>query len=274
MSKVLIIDKSIFHGTKVDTLKKLAKNHQLILPYIMYVECVISESETRGASKDPLKLVSKFLDVVKSGAYAGKSPAGILEEEKAKNAAISSIIDEKETELMRKGTIDKNIDIKKISSDNQKALEPTIRFVQKWAEELHKNICKKRLQKKFVEEAQEDLVKRLKKMLFCVDKQKKDIIKKFLSDEGCYFKTDRWSWQLLRLCLTWGIELASKRNQSGPSFENRDISNDIYDMYYVACLFKADGLITGDERLVKPLAKTAFPEKNIFSAAVDVSDKL
>lgn len=66
------------------------------------------------------------------------------------------------------------------------------------------------------------------------------------------------------------IDWACRRNYSGPSIEIQDISNDIYDMEYVAYLSKADGILTQDKTLVIPLAKAAFPEKDVFSCIEDV----
>ena len=76
---------------------------------------------------------------------------------------------------------------------------------------------------------------------------------------------------MLRLCLAWGTELASKRNQSGSSFDNySDLSNDIYDIYYISHLSQAIGLLTRDLNLVEPLAIAAFPDKDIFRSIEDV----
>ena len=77
---------------------------------------------------------------------------------------------------------------------------------------------------------------------------------------------------MLRLSLAWGTELASKRNKSGPSFENYDISNDIFDIHYVSHLSQADGLVAGDKDLVLPLALAAFPDKDVFGSIDDVPD--
>jgi len=37
-------------------------------------------------------------------------------------------------------------------------------------------------------------------------------------------------------------------------------------MEYVASLSRADGLLTGDKKLVEPLVRAAFPEKDVFSS--------
>ena len=75
---------------------------------------------------------------------------------------------------------------------------------------------------------------------------------------------------MVSLCLSWGTEMAIKRNKSGISFESYDISNDIFDIYYVSHLSQANGLIAGDKKLVRPLAIAAFPEKDVFGSIEDV----
>ena len=75
---------------------------------------------------------------------------------------------------------------------------------------------------------------------------------------------------MLRLSIAWGIELASKRNKSGPDFEKRDLTNDVFDLEYVSYLLHADGLITCDKKLVQPLAIVAFPDKDVFGSTDDV----
>jgi hypothetical protein len=76
---------------------------------------------------------------------------------------------------------------------------------------------------------------------------------------------------MLRLSLVWGTELASKRNKSGPSFENHpDISNDVFDIQCVSYLSQAAGLVAGDKRLVRPLAMAAFAERDVFDSIADV----
>lgn len=77
---------------------------------------------------------------------------------------------------------------------------------------------------------------------------------------------------MVRLWCAYEIESACKRNYSGPSFENRDISSDFHDMEYVAYLSRADGILTGDTKLVQPLAEAAFPDKDIFSDPKEVPE--
>jgi hypothetical protein len=82
--------------------------------------------------------------------------------------------------------------------------------------------------------------------------------------------SDWYTWHMALLLWTWVMEWGCIRSKSGPSFEDKDISNDLYDIEYVAYLSRADGLLTRDYNLVKPLAKAAFREKDLFSCIEDV----
>ena len=209
---------------------------------------------------------------MKNGAYAGKSPGKIVKEERSRNAAIESLIDMEETQTMREGILDKEPDLEKVRKECYKAFKPITDSVEQLANQYYKNIVKKDLEKSFREEVDEgDDVGRLAKWLHNIDGMKNDTLDHFLGNGSNAMLADRWEWQLLRLSLAWALELASKRNNSGPSFENYDISNDIFDIYYVSHLSQADGLVAGDKRLVRPLAMAAFPSKDVFGSIDDVS---
>ena len=107
------------------------------------------------------------------------------------------------------------------------------------------------------------------------DRMRDEILKSQFSAISGYVtdKNNQWfSWQLLRLFFAWAIEWASKRHQSGPSFKEYDISNDFYDMEYVACLNNADGILTSDKKLTIPLTKAAFPDKDVILSIDGILD--
>jgi hypothetical protein len=272
MNKLLILDKSVFHGTARSKLVRFVKCHRVILPYALCVECAISQKGNPPKdSKDPMRLTQKLLEVVKNGADAGKSPSRIVEEERSRNAAIESLIDMEETQFMREGRLDEEADLEEAREKCDKAFKPITDIVGQWADEYHKNIRKKKLEKDFREEVDEsNLLVRLGKWLQFIDIAKDDILETYYSNGSNAMSADRWEWQMLRLSLAWGTELASKRNKSGPDFGNYDISNDIYDIYYVSHLSQADGLVAGDKDLVRPLAMAAFPDKDVFCSIYDV----
>ena len=172
---------------------------------------------------------------------------------------------------MREGILDEKPDLEKVREECEKAFKPTVDFVKEWAEQYHKNMKKKNLEKGFREEVDErDLVGRLERWLWAVDDKKNDILDHLLGSGSNGMSADRWEWQMLRLSLAWGTELASKRNKTGSSFKNYGISNDIFDIFYVSHLSQADGLVTGDKKLEQPLATAAFPKKDVFNSIYDV----
>jgi len=276
MNKLLILDKSAFQGTALSKLVRFVKCHGVILPHALCVECAVSQKGNPPKdSKDPKMLVQKLLDVVKNGGYAGKSPGKIVKEERLRKAAIESLVDIEETQIMREGILDEEIDLEKIREDCDNAFKPITDFVESWADGYYKSIGKKQLEKDFREEVDEsDLVGRLRKWLQYIDRAKDDLLNKLLGNGSDAMSADRWEWQLLRLNLAWGTELASKRNKSGPSFENYDeISNDVFDIHYVSHLSQVDGMVAGDKRLVQPLTIAAFPEKDVFDSIDDVPER-
>ena len=275
MNKLLILDKSVFHGTVCSELIRFVKCHRVILPHVLCVECAISQKgDPPKNSKDPIRLMQKLLDVVRNGAYAGKSPCKIVKEERSRNAAIESLVDVEETQNMREGILDENPDLEKVREECDRAFKTMIDFVKEWMDKYHENILKKELDKDFREEVDEnDLVGRLTRWLQAIDEQKSENLDHFLGSGKNVMKANRWEWQLLRLCLAWGTELACMRNKSGSCFDNyKELSNDIFDIHYVSHLLQADGLITSDKRLVQPLAKAAFPGKDVFDSIGDVPD--
>ncbi|MGB2807011.1 MAG: hypothetical protein WBC22_04695 [Sedimentisphaerales bacterium] len=272
MNKLLILDKSVFQGVACSELVRFVKCHHIILPHALCVECAISHKGNPSKdSKDPMRLVQKLLDVVKNGAYVGKAPGKIVEEERSINAAIETLVDMEESQTMGEGILDEESDLEKVREECYKAFKPITDSVERWADQYHKNIRKRKLEKAFREEVDEDdLVGRLGKWLQSIDGAKDDLSNQLLGNGSNSMSADRWEWQMLRLSRAWGIELASKRNKSGPSFENYDISNDIFDIFYVSHLAQADGLVAGDKRLVLPLAMAAFPSKDVFGSINDV----
>jgi len=71
------------------------------------------------------------------------------------------------------------------------------------------------------------------------------------------------TWQYTRLWFAYCCEWSHKKSLPD-SCEKRDISNDFYDIEPVLYLSRAGGLLTNDTKLQVPLAKAAFPEKDMF----------
>ena len=267
MPKLLVIDKSIFHGLYDEKLCVFVKDYNVVLPHALAVECLMSENQKTG--KNPVVLLSRFNEAIKAGAKMGYSSAKLFQSEKITLCPAKSVIDESSTEQLRDDTPNICADfIKQEAEYYRKSFEPIINSLLKLAETVYKNLCKNDLSKDFREEVEEqDIAGRLKKWIHGTNQQMKAILKCCFSEQiSSHAETNWFTWQWSRLAFAWALEWACKRNQSGPSFENHDISNDFYDIIYVAYLSRADGLLTNDQDLVAPLAKAAFPKKDIFSS--------
>jgi hypothetical protein len=271
------MDKNIFQGISTERLIKFVKNYKVILPNTLGVECVISDDEGgKKPSKNPSKLLEKLCILIKNGAYSGRSIGSMINQERDTQKPNDCIIDYPNTKLARRANV--NFDtllIKNEAEKAKKAFQPMIDFCKTIAIAHYENLVKKNLQKSFIEECdQSNLEKRLKKWIQATDKLREQILKGQLASLSFYIteKNDKWlNWQLLRIYLAWAIEWASTRNQSGPSFRG-NIENDFYDMEYVVYLNNADGILTNDKHLVIPLAKVAFPEKDVFTSIEEVTE--
>jgi hypothetical protein len=106
-----------------------------------------------------------------------------------------------------------------------------------------------------------------------IDTLRAKILTHFVPEFANYLHSDWVTWHLLRLFQAWGIELSCRSTTSNLSTVLRDISNDFWDIEYVVSLSRADGILTKDEKLVIPLAKAAFPEKDVFKSLDEVPDE-
>ena len=210
--------------------------------------------------------------IIKIGAKLGHSSADLFRAEKETLCPAKSLVDEDSTKKARECALKIDVDfIMKEAELCRRTFEPQINFLSQIGKTYFKNIEKKGLCSNFRDEfEQNDLIGRFRKWLEVVDRMKNEILEHGFSDIARYIEMDWYTWQMVRLFWAWGIEWACRRNYSGQSFEDRDISNDIYDIEYVAYLSHADGILTRDERLVQPLTKAAFPEKEVFVCIEDV----
>ncbi|HSW00682.1 MAG TPA: hypothetical protein VLI39_10950 [Sedimentisphaerales bacterium] len=80
------------------------------------------------------------------------------------------------------------------------------------------------------------------------------------------------SWQHVRLTTVLFLEYSFLRKGHGGGTEQESAEHDLYDVQYVVLLTRADGIITRDKKLVEPLARAAFSEKDVFSSLEEVPD--
>jgi hypothetical protein len=277
MAKFLIIDKNIFQGTTISQLINFVKIHNVVLPHALIVECIISDDEGgKKPPKNPADLLNRFTELIKAGANIGFSPFSLTRKESESKKPIDCIIDYQGSKIIRNSAINFNREMFKNEAEKaSQAFEPLINYCLGVAEKLYSNLIKNDNLSKAFRQNQNCFSNRLKLWIETTDKMRDEILQSQISAISGYVtdENNQWfSWQLLRLFFAWAIEWASKRHQSGPSFEKYDISNDFYDMEYVALLCKADGLVSNDKNLIVPLVTTAFSDKTVFASIDRVSD--
>ncbi len=267
MPKLLVVDKSVFHSLCCckEKLCAFVKDYNVILPNALAIECLISEKQTADKDdKNPVKLVQQFDAAIKAGAKYGYSSYKIFQTEKKTLRPVKSIVDENTTQQFRNGNPNTEISfVKQEAKFCRELFEPIIQNILKISRILYDNLCK---QDDLSEKLRKNTnrTRRFQKWIQDTDQNIKNIVSRLLSKQIGSNADESWfTWQMTRLWFAYCIEWTFKKNLTG-SAEKKDISNDLYDLEYVTYLSRADGLLTNDKKLQVPLAKAAFPKKEVF----------
>jgi len=270
-SKQIVIDKDLFQGTPRDKLYSFAQNHFLVLSQILYGEIITD-------SKNYERLLKRFRETILSGAYFCRSTRSMIKREGQSSQPYGFLSDLEETSDMRlhlrrgnrfimrdeKEAAERNMDSARVLLNNctvviQKLLLDTIT-------EADRNRVK-------LEGSKED------RLRFWVDKA--DVLdvhvvaasafKNLVKSANRFSLSREWvSWQYIRLSTVLYLEYTFLRKGSGREKELVHAEHDLHDIEYVVLLNRADALLTGDKHFVKPLAKAAFPDKDVFSSLDEV----
>jgi len=265
LPKLLVIDKSVFH-TFYDCDEKLCqfvKKYNVVLPHTLAIECVISE---KNQGKEPDILLRGLDKAIKAGANIGYQSAELLKEEKTTLEPIDTIINETYTKQLRNSILEINLDlIKKLATSYMFVTKRKIDELLGRAERLYKDISQNeeftKLSRKLTntKERYPTWIQIMDYNNLVKNSLKTDFTEKISSHANANW----YSWQYNRLCYAYLLDWCHKKSLRGACVK-RDISNDFYDIEPVLYLLRADGLLTNDIKLEIPLAKSAFPEKDVF----------
>lgn len=272
--KIVIIDKDMFRGSSTIQLVQFVQNHFLILSEVLLYECATDEDSHQ-------ELLKRFKTVMLAGAYTCPNswriinreaytlqPYGFLadlnetsrirsEFEKYRNVSISDSIGHIYQEATNSART--LLDLAKSAST---AIASKIPEVDRKARKLEGN-------------------KSYRFQLWLDNAQNYGIHKLAIEKAGHltrlpdkYCLSEKWvTWQYFRLISALTFEYAFLRKGKGGNAELIRTEHDLQDIEYVLFLSRADGLLTKDRKLVKPLAKAAFPEKDVFSSLDEVPDE-
>ena len=266
-SKLLIVSKTIFHTLNNcdEMLCSFVKNYNVVLPYTLAIECVISEPGKKP-DKEPEKLIRGLYKSIQAGAKIGYQSPELLSIEMDTQGPIESVINEARTQQYKNSAPEIYKDrIIQATNSYKDVTQRKIDELLERAKRLYKVISKdEEFMKLFDklrrrEERYQMWVQIMDHKNFVKNVVKKDFTEKISSRAD----TNWYTWQLTRLwcayCLDW-----SYKKSLPCSCEKKDISNDFYDIEPVLYLLRADGLLTNDQKLEIPLAKAAYPQKIVF----------
>jgi hypothetical protein len=277
MKKIIVIDKSVLQGTPTQKLKQFVNNHFLILPEVLYYECLTT-------TKNRKELLQRFISVVLSGGYVCPYFIEIVRREANSLVPFGFLVDldnaDEYRSVFRKGAY------LCTQKDVQEAHGNQMDLAQKlidWAGDLanktgteEPGFASKIRQ---IVSSNRNCSKRYEAFAHAVDSEMNihkatkrlwptitDHFEKFCISGGWF------SWHFTRLLCIYLHELWRSRQESG-FIGKETVEHNIQDIGYVVLLCRSDALLTRDKKLVRPLAKAAFPEKDIFPNIDQVPDE-
>lgn len=271
--KQIIIDKDAFVGIKFDDLCDFAKNHSLILPDVLCYEC------HTDFSVEQRRTLKHCEQLIQHGAYYCSCSTGFLRSEGSSLEQYPWFLpDLKVTQLIRNGASGTGV------VDATRIFEARSGVARKIFVDAINRVCKrvpsesqdslKKIQSQKIEDRFEQFLNHIdaKKDQMC-DFVLRSMSEGWVKDPDRFCLSDKWvSWQYFRLVRLIAMEYSCRGLSSGaPS--KKQAEHDYQDMEYVLLLSRADGLLTRDKKLVIPLAKAAFPDKDVFSDLDEVPDE-
>ena len=272
--KQIIVDKDAFIGIGISKLCDFAKHHLVLAcdtllyecataskqePRVMlghykrfiksgayYCSCSVTYLQSEGENSEPYTWFLPDLDATKQIRTGEARPEDLLDPARTQEVFQSRCKVAKAILLDLSAKLKKRIDLENPDVGEKIKALPSDRFA--------------RFRKLFERVDTHDLHQ------MCVDSQRDEWIR----DKEKFCLSPEWmSWQHIRLINVIARNYYYLR-QMGGAPGNETSEHDYQDMEYVLLLSRADGLLTRDEKLVKPLAKAAFPDKDVFSSLDEV----
>jgi len=271
----LIIDKDVFRGTSTSKLEEFVQNIFLILPDVLYYECVTADERRE-------ELLDRFRKVILAGGCICPSRNTIIQKEAENLSPYGPLVDIQEIPAVRQtfqenrrpyNSKDVEAAYKNELEMAQMIMDSADNFTEKLASEQPKLLTDIRK----CDNSKGGSLERLVKRAEFVDSQdihsaSKKLLKGITKFPEKYCLSDDWvSWHFLRLILILSMERTFLRHK-GDTSGIIPVEHDIQDLIYVLLLSRADGLLTRDDGC-KCLAKAAFPQKDVFSSLNEVPEE-
>ncbi len=273
--KQIVLDKSAFLGISLERLCDFANSHFLLLSDTLLHECATA---TRQA---PEHVLCRYGDIVKAGAYYCSMSRTFVEWECRHCRPYSWFLpDLTATEQIRTGEerledLIHSSTYGEISQPHYKVAKAFVNVSGKLKNVIDADDpC---LGKK-IRQLPPDTYERFRILFEFVDSSSlhqigvDSVPYDWIKDEKQFcLSPESISWQLIRLTGVVALNYCYLRQSGGALGEDR-AEHDYQDMEYVLLLSRADGIVTRDKKLVEPLARAAFPEKDVFSSLEEVPE--
>jgi len=271
VQKQLVIDKDVFQGTRRATLCQFVKNHFLVLPEVLSYECL-----TDPENKSVLK--RRFEQVMSAGAYICPSAKRIVFREGRELSPCQFLPDLKMTTDIR-GAIRKKRDffdshlLHKTYEERCKSASILIDSAPKTVEKIAAH------DPGVLVRAKKYQASRSKRFALWVETVTKENIHDLVIEKlgystqspGKFCLSNEWAtWYYCSLLCVIYLEYTFLRTVQDEAPDWIKAEHDCQDIEYVTYLLLADGLLTRDKKLIIPVAKAAFPEKDVFSSLDEV----
>jgi hypothetical protein len=273
--KQIILDKSALQGTKLDQLQCFAKDHCLLICEPLLYECA-----TSSVFKDR-QLLSRCRALIQDGAYYCSRGEDLIRYEGQHLRPFPWLLaDIEKTARIRSGPVESDdaFSEEQIAAKQDLGFEFAKVFLLDPVRELIDSAGDGHSEVPDFRGLPKDIFARLAGFAKSIDGVSfrnpaiTRVPKDWIRDDKKYCLSSEWmAWQFFRL-LDIVLREYLYLHQGGGSLGGKRAEHDYQDLGYVLLLCRADGILTKDKSLVEPLARAAFPEKDVFSSLEEVPD--
>jgi hypothetical protein len=279
MPKQIVVDKDALIGINIRKLCDFAKNHLMLGCDTLLYEC------TTASKQKPRDMLDRYKRFIKSGGYYCSCSITFIRREcencvpypwflpdldateqiRTGEASLYDMLGSPKTRVTSQSrcVIAKSMFVD-LSDKVEKRIDTEHTDVGSWLRQLPSDRFE-RFQKLLERIDVEDFRQ------ICVDSLRGVSMK----DKTKFCSSPEWiSWQYFRLMDVIAQNYYYLRlTDAMPKGEIVRAEHDYQDMEYVLLLSRADAILTRDKKLVGPLARAAFPEKDVFSSLDEVPDE-
>lgn len=272
--KPIIIDKDAFEGMNLNDLCNFARDHFLILPMVLHDECAKNKEKRQ-------QLFKRFRKIILSDGYICQAGRDIVEKEAQTLQPYGFLADLDKTarwqkEFKKGAIIGVPNENEIVHAGHVDSAETLLSQYKKVVGEVGQEIFKAAVNE--VKRSKADRQQRFKIWTQVVEdldihKLSVHLLSQFGGSPEKYCPSSDWvTWHYLRIAAILTFEYKFLEGKPGKN-QLTNAVHDLQDSEYVFLLSRADGLLTRDKKLVTPLAKAAFPEKDVFSSLDEVPEE-